>query len=151
MNLTIKSTKLFFCLTAFIFVTSCGGGSDSSSSGAGFSSVATTYQGTGSVTLTADGFPPISDTFNVTIVIDGSTVTATVDGQSATATLNGDSFSISILISETKDDWSCNGTANVNGTLSGNTISGSISGSGNCSNGGPDIPVTLTGTFSASS
>lgn len=164
MPINIKPFLIFACLP---ILAACGGGSDSS--GAGGSSgpdaavttadnesqqpaapVARTFSGTVEVTLTADGFPPVSGSSDLVIIVDGSRVTLTVDGESVRTTLDGDSFSASIPITESDDGITCTGAADIAGTVRGDNASGDISGSGNCTGDGVDIPVTLSGSISAS-
>lgn len=155
--------QLLPTLILLLAVAGCGGGSDSSGASSDTAEVTTvsetsadsdgskarTFTGTAEVILTADGFPPISGSSPIKVVIDGSRVTLTVDGQSVNTTLNGDAFSASVPISESDGSITCNGTADINGEVSGDTVAGNIGGNGNCSGDGIDTPVTLSGSFSA--
>lgn len=170
----MQPTKhLLLSLTIILTAAGCGGGSDSSGGGGSGSSnssessdtaeittvsdqtddsdtsKARTYTGSANVVLTADGFPPISGSSALKVVIDDSKVTLTVDGRRVTTTLNGDSFSASVPITESDGGITCDGTARIDGKVSGDTVSGDIGGSGNCSGNGVDTPVKLSGSFKA--
>jgi len=108
-----------------------------------------TYSGTGTVTLTAPGFPPIMDSAPVVIMIEGDMVTATVDGETVTTTLNGNTFAINVPLSKTSSGITCTGVATVDGTVNGDTISGTMSGNGTCNGPGVATPVALNGSFDA--
>jgi hypothetical protein len=154
-------------LVTLFFITACGGGSSSDSGGgsstqaetgsstestsSGSQSAPTTYTGSVSVVLTAQGFPPVPAESPLTVVIEGDTVTLTVEGESVTTTLNGNAFTAPIPVPEGGSVISCTGTAVADGTVSGNTVSGTVSGSGSCSDGSQEIPVSLSGSFNATS
>lgn len=165
----MQPTKhLLLSLTFLITAAGCGGGS-SDSSGADSSTTTSeittvsedsdsqdtdtttkqTFTGSVNYVLTADGFPPISGSSPLKVVIEGSKVTLTVDGRRVTTTLSGDSFSASVPISESDNGITCKGTAIIDGKVSGDTVSGDIGGSGRCSGNGVDTPVKLSGSFKA--
>lgn len=121
----------------------------SNSSGSS-SSGPTTLNGTINATLTAPGFEPVTDSAPMTVVISGSNITLKAEGRTSTGTLNSDgTFTTSIPINEERDGVACEGTPIMEGTVAGSSVSGNISGTGNCKVGDTTIPVTVTGTFSA--
>ena len=159
--------KQWLTISFSLLLAACGGGSDTSG-GAGTTADSTapvsnqttdtgastpaesiTYVGTGTVTLTAPGIPPITNTAAVTLIRQGSTVTAIVDGESVTTTVNGDSFSARVPISESQDGINCSGIATVNGTFTGNVVNATLSGNGNCTGQGLTVPVTVNGSLGA--
>lgn len=120
-----------------------GGGDDSGSDIAG------TYVGNGTATASGGGF---SETVTGPIQITISNDNKVAFGEPGeppvgTTTLNagGDGFSMSVPASFfNQSGIECTGTLNVIGTVSGNSITGNISGSGVACNG---IPFTITGSF----
>ncbi len=132
------------------------GGEPSSASrndatGAGSPATSITYSGTADVTLSAPGYPVTDKSTPVTVVITGSSVNLTAEGRTVSTGLNGNTFSVDTPINESKDGISCSGAATVNATVSGSTISGPLTGSGNCNVGGQNVPVTVVGKINARS
>ncbi len=137
-------------------LTGCGGGS--SSSGAGGAAPAQhvgTYTGTLTLMVNVPGVLSEQISGPITVVVSpdgvvsisaqcnfGPCVTpGSINGDNVTA--GGDSNF------DAGDGITCSGTESWQGTISGNTINGSASGSGNCSGPGGVVGFTLTGNFSA--
>lgn len=149
------SKLIYGCLlSVLLLLGGCGGGS---SSGGGEtnggddsgSDIAGTYVGTGTATASGGGF---SETVTGPIQITISSDNKVAFGEPGeppvgTTTLNasGDGFSMSIPASFfNQSGIECTGTLNVTGSVSGNSITGDIAGSGVTCNG---IPFTITGSF----
>ncbi len=111
--------------------------------------IAGTYVGTGTATASGGGFSEtVTGPIQITISKDNK-VAFGEPGQPpvGTTTLNagGDGFSMSVPASFfNQSGIACTGTLNVTGSVSGNSITGNISGSGVVCNG---IPFTITGSF----
>lgn len=152
-----------------VMLTACGGG-DSSSGGGGDAGEAAggaggpapaagggnpgnrfagRYAGIGTITLNAPGLPPESVTGSITFVIDSRGNVTSDPGipQSGTGRLNGNSFTVTVPGSRFNEPGlNCSGSLLIRGTVSGQTINGTFSGSGFTCNG---VPVQLSGTYSA--
>ena len=148
---------LFFSLFAcLLFAThGCGGGGNNGGvvggGGGGSSPNAGIYNATLTVNVSGTGVPSLSETATGTVRItdDGSVFLTIADddgdlfgGQGA---LVGDSFSITDSDEVTVNGLTCSGSVTINGTVSGETISGPISGSLVC-NG---IPISISGNLQA--
>jgi hypothetical protein len=123
-------------------VAGCGGGG----SGSTGSSVAGTYRGTASLTVTTG---PASVTEHVPIVVVVSPDNAvSIEGVPQTAPLSGNAFSIVVPAAALAGPGvDCTGgSASIDGTISGTTMAGTISSSQLVCNG---LPATVTGTFTA--
>ena len=145
----LKSIKRFTsCLSLIglaVFLTACGGGDTSSGGGASF---AGTYSGPWRVTVrggggsfTGTGTIVVVINPNNSVVLDPNTPVpgrGTISGNMITASYPG-AFANSPGIT-------CTGAVAVRGTVSGNTISGTIGPSTITCNG---IPFTIQGTFTA--
>jgi len=161
-----------------LFLTACGGGGDTSSSGGSGTSVSAapaatesaaateaagpgnssgsvssgpdgTYTGQLTATLSGEGILPITDSTDLSIVISGSKATATAEGRSYEGNVDGDSFEVEIPINEDSKGIVCTGNPVLYGKISGNTVSGTLSGEGDCSSETKNVPVSVTGEFLA--
>lgn len=127
----------------------CGGGSDSGGGGGGSNPFAGTYNGIGTLTLSAPGVAPQTATGTIQFVIDpqGNVTSDPGTDFSGTGKLNGNTFVIVLGPEQLQPDgMSCAGTVSLTGTVDGNTITGQFSSTGFTCNG---VPITWTGTFSA--
>lgn len=142
-------TRLLTFISVFVFalvLNACGGGSSDGGAGGSF---AGTYNGVTTLTVSGAG---VSETTSGTIqiVIDGQGNVTVVDPEtdtSVTGTLDGNQFTVAIpgpFLNE--PGFTCSGTINVSGTVSGDTITGMISSSGLTCNG---VPIQATGPFEA--
>lgn len=152
-------------LSILLALGACGGGSssgggdsgesvDSASNGtddsAGApSSIAGTYRGTGTATVSGGGFSEtVTDAIQITISED-DTISFGEPGEppvgTASVNRNGDSFSISVPGSYFNEPGlDCSGSVIVTGTVSGDTITGDINSSDASCN---SVPITITGSF----
>lgn len=136
---------VFISLVAMI-VSACGGGS---SGGAGGAHLAGTYNGLATVTLSAPGVPSETDTGTIQIVVDAEGNVTTDPGTSfaGTGTLDGNKFTTTVPARFLNEPGlTCTGAIIINGTISGDTMTGTFSSSGLTCNG---IAIQLTGTFEA--
>ena len=111
-----------------------------------------TYRGTieGTYTATALGLSD-SDSTPITIIIESNgDVTVRAEGRSYSGSLDSDRITAVVDVKETYEDISCDGTVNVNAQISGNTISGTANGAGECSQGSVKTPVRVAGVLNAS-
>ena len=147
---------LFFTLFAsLLFATNgCGGGGDDGvvgGGGGGSTPHTGIYNATLTVNFSGTGLPPFSETASGTVQItdDGSVFLTIADDDGdlfgGQGTLVGDTFSITDSEEVTVDGVTCSGSVTINGTVSGDTISGPITGSLVC-NG---IPVNISGNLQA--
>ena len=141
----------------FILLLSACGGGDSSSGGDGADLIDNdgTFVGTVDVTASAPGFASISEVFNFSFVIQDNTLTSvTVDDEMTTASIpltgNTFEFSQSTPTALTFDDVTCTATLSISGTISGDTASGPLNGSADCTVSGITVPITVEGSFNAS-
>lgn len=156
------------CLLSFaLLLSACGGGSSSGGGGTaadggmstgggapagGGSSVAGTYVGPGTIAGSAGGeTQTISGAIQVVISQDNSVAFgAAGEAPVGTTTLNasGDGFTVNVPGSFLNDDEiACSGTLVIAATISGNTITGTVTNSDLVCNG---LPVTgVTGNFTA--
>lgn len=142
-----------FCLT---FLVACGGGSSDS----GGSSDVTTpgdmlpdnfvgvYAGTLTLTVSAAGISQ-SDSFAITITVNADG-TVRFDGDDPDETFtapisNAGAFGGSLNIEEDE----CTGSISVSGSVDGSNASGTVSGTGQCTEGGLTVDVELSGELSA--
>ena len=146
----MKSFRDWFCvLSCFILVsylTACGGGSSSSGGGTSF---AGTYSGTWNATLSAGGTSQ-SGTGIITIVVnpDGTVVIDPETSIPGTGSVNGNSFTGGWDASSfNTPGLTCSGSLSLSGTISGNTVTGTIGPSQFICNG---VQFTARGTFTAS-
>lgn len=126
----------------------CGGGSSSGGAG-GSESFAGTYNGIATATLSAPGLPPDTFSGSIQVVIDAQgNVTSDPDTFApGTGKLDGNMFTVTVPGSSfNRDGVSCTGAILIDGTISGDTINGTLKGSGFACNG---IPISMTGTYSA--
>jgi hypothetical protein len=143
-------------IISFIFLTACDSG-DSDSGGMAEPTLPGTnvpasfvgvYTGTLNVTAEALGITR-SDSFPITATVtDDAMIRFDGDSPEETFTVgltNSGSFSGNLPIVE--DD--CRGTVAVTGTVDGTTVSGTVSGEGECDLNGLDVDVTLEGDFTA--
>ena len=150
--MSIRKLAVVCCL-AFSSVALGGGGGSSTGSGGGGSGVGGVYSGTETLTLSAAGIAPQQlGTFPITIVISNGRVTLTdsedVSG-SAPLSADGNNFRVALNFTVDFNSGRCNFSDVYSGTISGNRITGTISGTAPCSGGGASFTVTTSGTFSA--
>jgi hypothetical protein len=92
---------------------------------------------------------PVTDSTDLVIEISGSKVTATAEGRSYEGKVDGDSFVVEVPINEDSKGIVCSGNPVLKGEISGDTVSGTISGEGACSSETKKVPVSVKGEFSA--
>lgn len=144
----------------------CGGGSSSgggtsetgevagdaagSGSGGGTGNAfAGTYNGFAKATLSAKGLPPENISGTIQIVIDdkGNVTSDPGISESGTGKLKGNSFTATVPGNRfNQPGVTCSGSMLVKGTISGNTIIGTLSGNALTCNG---ILIQVQGTYSA--
>lgn len=137
-------------LALTLVLAGCGGGGSSSGGGtAAGVGVAGTYGGQGTITLSGGGVS-VTQPGSVTITISptGSVMVDTGDPSTGSGSLAGDSFTANQPLAPigTSIGLSCTGDVLWNGTVSGNTITGTISSSGASCNG---LAMDISGSFSA--
>lgn len=137
--------RLFYFIVPMLLLAGCGGGSD----GGGPSFVGT-YIGTGEFTLSGAGQTISQDNLGIQFDISPDGVVRVSDpGQPpyAEGPLTGNTFIIIAAGSVLNTPGvSCTGTFTFNGTISGNTMTGTVSSNNLTCNG---IPFTVTGSFTA--
>lgn len=153
----MKSILLF---ASVLFLSACGGG-DSSSGGAVDptapgsmipANFVGTYTGTvtGVITASAAGISiEESDTFPITFTVaaDGNvTISSPEIDETVVVGVTNDGSFVGV-ISRTEDP--CEATINVVGTIDGTTASGTVNGTGTCTEGLITVDATLTGEFTA--
>ena len=128
-----------------------GGSGVSSDGGADSAQFAGTYKGTVEVEITGGSIDDSTsiDEFTLVIRSDG-TASLTIGGETIEGVIDGDTFGFSIRIVEEEDLVSCDGNARLVGRVSGSSVSGSISGSGECDLLTAKTGVDLSGTLSGS-
>jgi hypothetical protein len=138
-------------LSVIILITGCGSGGSSSSDGGGSARV---FNGTENITISAPGVS-IPTNIAINIQITGSQVTITDgDGFRFTGTLSGNNFTASgvVTLGDLGDGLVCQDLSlNYSGSVSGSNITGTISGSNNCTSPAGNITLTTRGSFNASS
>ncbi len=149
-------------LSILLSLGACGGGSSSGGGDSGgssgsasedsageLSSIAGTYRGTGTATVSGGGFSEtVTDEIQIKISED-DTISFGEPGEppvgTASVNRNGDTFSISIPGSYFNEPGiDCTGNVIVTGTVSGDTITGDINSSDASCN---SVPITITGSF----
>lgn len=141
--------KQFIILFFTLALTACGGGSSSSGGGGTPASYAGTYNGFATVTLSAPGLSPQTSTGTIQIVIDAEgNVTSDPNTEfSGTGTLSGDTFTVAVPAAAfNQPGMTCTGAVMINGTVSGETIRGTITTNGLTCNG---MPFQINGTYEA--
>ena len=129
-------------------LTACGGGSSGGGGGAP-ASFAGMYGGIATITLSAPGMAPETIRGSIRFEIDGQGNITSDPGTdfSGTGTLNGNRFTVAVPGSSlNQPGLRCTGAFVFTGSISGNTIDGSISVSGFVCNG---VPIQVSGTFQA--
>ncbi|MFT5274992.1 MAG: hypothetical protein ACI9J2_001526 [Saprospiraceae bacterium] len=155
-----KILTAVFALTLTFILASCStedsisdSGADSSAmsdGGADSAQYAGTYSGTLTLTYSGSGIPEKDDTLDMVLVIaaDG-TVKLTGDDIDVNGVISANSVSIDIKIIQKESGTSCKGTASIRGTVSGENITGPVTGSAECKILLVDSKkATLTGTIS---
>lgn len=142
------------------FLTACGGGS--SSSGGGSSTTGTsptapvsddgTYGGSQTLTLSAAGVAPETDTVGFVLQVTGDQVSILDGDFTATTTLDNGTFSadsgpLSVFDAET--GITCNGSLLYAGSVANGQTNGNVAGNLTCSIAGNSTRVTIAinGTF----
>ena len=126
-----------------------GSGSSSGSNSSSDSGPNGTFTGQLTATLSGDCVLPVTDTTDLVIEISGSKVTAIAEGRSYEGEVDGDSFVVEIPINEDSKGIVCSGNPVLKGEINGDTVSGTVSGEGNCSSETKKVPVSVTGEFLA--
>lgn len=141
MKLTLR---IFLASFVSLVLAACGGSGSSSSGGGG--SFAGSYSGTATITITGGGASStVTGAFVIVINPDGSVVTDPGTDFSGFGTLTGSTVIVNISASTFNEPGlSCLGSFRFEGTIAGNRITGTISGSSITCNG---IPFTVTGSF----
>ncbi len=130
-------------------ISSSGGGSSVSDGGAESAQYAGTYQGTMQVEYKGDDIDG-DDTLDTTIVISNDgTVSMTIDGETVNGVINGDTLEIAFTVTESEDGITCTGSAVVQATVSGASLSGPVTGDAECSLLLIKKDADLTGTLNA--
>ena len=138
--------RRYLQLAAILFVISLSGCSEDSdvSSGGGDTGVgsdggstsaqfAGTYSGNITISVQGDSIDDDSDTEPVTVLVrDNGTARLTIDGESVEGTVNGNRFGFSIRREIRRGLVECEGDAMVTGTIQSQTMTGPVSGSGEC-------------------
>ena len=131
-----------------VLLIGCGGGGSSSGGGGGTpASFAGTYNGFSTATISAPGLAPDTITGTIQIVIDaqGNVTSDPNTAFSGTGTLNGSAVTVTVPAATfNQPGVACAGVIVITGTISGNTITGTISARGLTCNG---IPFQINGTF----
>jgi len=143
--------------------TDSSGSTEAASSGSSFGSISSSsssdsvssgpdgsYIGEITATLSGDGILPVTDSTDLFIEISGTKVTATAEEHSYEGTVDGDSFVVEVPVDENSKGIFCTGSAELQGEISGNKASGTLSGKGTCSSESTKVPVFVTGNFLAS-
>ena len=139
-----------FVLVAFLFLTACGGGS---SGGGGSTQFAGTYSGTETLTITFQGQAETgSGALTITITPDGRVTVVDEAGTVHRGSLNGVNFNAMGGAQGLTDPSTPGVTCNINqtyvGSVNGNTITGTASGSITCT-GATTITANFSGNFTA--
>lgn len=130
-------------------ISASGGGTITGDGGSASSQYAGTYRGTTDVTYTGDDING-SDSLPTTLVINSDgTVILTIDGESVRGVISGNQVEVAFTITETDDGITCTGDALVRATVSGNTVSGPVSGDAVCKLAVLKRSATLTGRINA--
>ena len=154
--------KVFIALVAII-IAGCDSGGSSSGSSANVTDSNTsspeqigaqyagTYAGILEATYTATELGlSDSESTPISIVIESNgNATITVEGRTYAGSLNTDSITAVINVEETYQDISCTGRVSVEASLSTNSIDGTASGMGECSQGSITTPVLVAGVLNA--
>jgi hypothetical protein len=133
-------------------LSACGGGS--SSGGGGAEGTASTYNGTETLTITFLGEKE-TGTAPITIVVDQAGTVTVTDSQGTvhTGTLNGSSFTATgksdAMTDPAAPGVSCSTSQSYKGVVNGENISGTTSGTLQCSDGSSSFNGTAEGTFEA--
>lgn len=135
---------------------SSGGGTTNTDPGSTFpspdtTSVAGTYLGSETVTFTIPGelTETRSGTITVTIEASGNVTLVDEEGVTFTGPLSGDRFTAQGTAQFVEQGISCSGTATYVGTVFGDRVSGSSSGSGTCARGNVSLNISASGIFTA--
>lgn len=140
--------KKLLVLLFSLGLTACGGGG--SGGGSGGSPFDGNYNGVATVVFSAPGIPNSTELITTNFTISGTTIAITDGEISGTGTLNPDgSFSIPFSGIDTLDGITCQLNLTFTGTVSGNTVTGNVSGSAPCSGFGISVTVAIQGSFSA--
>jgi len=154
--------KVFIALVAIIIAGCDSGGSSSGSSaeitGSNTSTpeqigaqYAGTYSGNLNVTYTASELglsESRSEPLRIVIESNGD-ATIFIDGRDFAGALDTDRISAVIKVDETVDGISCDGRVSVEASLTTNSINGSASGLGECTDGTITTPVRVAGNLNA--
>jgi hypothetical protein len=130
-----------------LLLTACGGGGGSGSSSTASSTLMPgTYRGTASFTVSGGG-NSVTQSAPVVITLSPNNTVSEISFPGS-AQVVGNSFTLPVSASVLNGPGlSCpQGTLAIDGTFSGNTVSGTLSSSGVVCNG---LPVTVTGNYTA--
>jgi len=146
--------RIFHVVVTLVLLVGCGGGSTTGGgSGNDEPSLVGVYVGTASITLLGPGTTKLEDELEIQFVIAANgpvTVSKPDASPYAEGPLTGNSFVIIANASALNEPGflDCAGSFTLNGMVSGNTITGTMSsGTMFCNN----FPFTLTGSFNATS
>ncbi len=125
-----------------VTLAACGGGS---------SSAAGTYRGTENFTFTIPGVLTDSGSESITVTIDAAGNVTVVDeaGFTFTGSLSGNQLTAQGTGQISEDGVTCSGPVTYEGTVSGDRVSGNVSGNATCSDGNVNVSVNGNGTFTA--
>lgn len=157
----VRAASRMAALTAGILLAAilaaCGGGNEpgevagdsAGGDGSPGNPFAGTYNGFATATLSAKGLPPENISGTIQFVIDNKGNVTSDPGipQSGTGKLKGNSFTVTVPGARFNEPGIvCQGSMLIKGTISGNTITGTLAGNGLACNG---VLIQVEGTYSA--
>ncbi|MBX2868938.1 MAG: hypothetical protein KTR18_09695 [Acidiferrobacterales bacterium] len=155
------TAKLVLTILISFVLTACGGDKSEVTTGGGGSGVvsdggnpsaqfAGSYVGKITTNLSGDSIDDQSDTEDLIIIVrSNGTASLTIDGETVEGEVNGNQFGFSIRIVEERGLIECAGNAIVSGTISGNTLTGTTDGSGECELVAASTGLRITGSLNA--
>ncbi len=151
--------KLIFVFLVALILAACGGDKSEVTTGGGGSGVvsdggnpsarfAGSYVGKITTNLSGDSIDDQSDTEDFIIIVrSNGTASLTIDGETVEGEVNGNQFGFSLRIIEERGLIECEGNAIVSGTISGNSLSGTTDGSGECELVAASTGLRITGSL----
>jgi len=143
---TISTLRRLAVVALTVSLVACGGGS---SSGGGGATLAGTYNGMATVTLSSPGLPTQTVSGTIQFVVDAQGKVTSDPGTSApgTGTLNGNSFTVTVPAAAfNQPGMTCAGSLRLSGTIANNTMTGTFAQNGFSCNG---VAINVTGSFTA--